>query len=62
MIKIKKASKAEGKLGLGVAAGLANHFGINPWIIRVIFLVFTAFVSIGFWVYLVLFLLMQKGD
>lgn len=62
MIKIKKTSKDEGKFIFGVASGLAAHFGINPWIIRVIFLVITAFFSIGFWVYLILNFLMEKSN
>lgn len=48
----------------GVCAGLGNYFGIDPTIIRVLFVLFTIFVGGGIIAYIVLWLVMpqETGD
>jgi len=44
----------------GVASGLALHFGLSVFLVRVLFLVTTFFHGSGFWVYFVLWVVMPK--
>lgn len=46
----------------GVCGGIAKYFNIDPLIVRVAFLVFAVCGSIGFWAYILLWLLAPKKD
>ena len=46
----------------GVCAGLGNYFGIDPTVIRILFVLFSIFVGGGIIVYLILWLVIpQEG-
>jgi len=49
---------SDDKIIAGVCAGLADYFGIDPVIIRLVFLVLFLAGTIGFWPYLILWLVM----
>ena len=44
----------------GVCGGIAEYFNIDPLIVRVVFLVFAICGSLGFWAYILLWLLAPK--
>ncbi len=44
----------------GVCAGLADYFGLDPAIVRLIFVVLFLAGTIGFWPYLILWLVMPE--
>ncbi|HOI30504.1 MAG TPA: PspC domain-containing protein [Melioribacteraceae bacterium] len=48
----------------GVCGGIAEHLGINPWIIRIVwaFLTLITFMIPGLFVYLILWNTMQSPD
>ena len=45
----------------GVCAGLGNYFGIDPTIIRILFVLFAIFVGGGILVYIILWLVMPEA-
>lgn len=47
------------KLG-GVCAGMAEYLGLDPTVMRIIFVIAFLCGSLGFWVYLVLWLLIPE--
>ncbi len=49
---------SDDKVIAGVCSGLADYFGIDPVIIRLVFLVLFLAGTIGFWPYLILWLVM----
>ncbi|MBO4446951.1 MAG: PspC domain-containing protein [Bacteroidales bacterium] len=49
-------NKENGKIA-GVCAGLADYFGIDVNVIRILFLVSLLFASFGFWVYLIIWVI-----
>jgi phage shock protein C len=46
----------------GVCGGIAEYFNIDPLIVRVAFLVFLICGSLGFWAYILLWLLAPKKN
>lgn len=44
----------------GVAAGLAEYLNIDPVLVRLLFVLTTVFGGHGFWIYLVLWLIMPQ--
>jgi phage shock protein PspC (stress-responsive transcriptional regulator) len=54
--------KSKNKVISGVCAGLAESMGIDPLIIRLIFLCAFLFFGTGLGVYLILWLLMPEGN
>ena len=46
----------------GVCAGLAHYFGIDPVLVRVAFVVFTLMGGAGLLLYVVLWIVLPKGD
>jgi phage shock protein PspC (stress-responsive transcriptional regulator) len=53
-------SSTDKKLG-GVCGGIAEHLGVDATIVRVAFLIFALCGSLGFWVYILLWLLGPKA-
>lgn len=45
----------------GVAGGLAEYFHIDSAIVRVLFVLFTLLYGIGFWVYIILWIILPYG-
>jgi len=50
------------KMFLGVASGIANYFGIDPAIVRVIFVLLTLFHAWGLIIYFVLAIIMPLEE
>jgi phage shock protein C len=50
------------KMIMGVCAGLARYFGMEPNIMRIIFVVGGLFTGITPWVYLVCIFIMKEQD
>lgn len=46
----------------GVASGIAEHFAIDPTIVRVIFILLMIFGGSGFWIYIILWLVMPLAQ
>ena len=46
----------------GVCSGLANYFGIDAALIRLLFAIAFFIFSTGFWVYVILWIVMPAGD
>jgi phage shock protein C len=46
----------EGKIG-GVCAGLAEYFSVDPTIVRLIFVLLLLTGSAGFWIYVIMWLI-----
>ena len=46
----------------GVCSGLANYFGIDAALIRLLFAIAFFFFSSGFWIYVILWIVMPSGD
>jgi phage shock protein C len=44
----------------GVCGGLAEHFNIDPLLVRILFFVFALCATAGVWVYLLLWLLVPE--
>ena len=49
------------KLG-GVCAGVANYFGLDVTLVRIIWLVLALLGSLGLWIYLILLLVLPKSE
>lgn len=45
----------------GVCSGLAHYFGIDPILVRVLFVLFAVFVGWGVLAYIVLWIVMPEG-
>lgn len=48
--------KASDKKIAGVCSGLAEFFGIDPTIVRILFLIALLCGSVGFWIYLIVWI------
>lgn len=46
----------------GVCGGLAKYFNIDPFIVRIIFVVLLLSGSLGLWAYLLLWILAPKSE
>lgn len=46
----------------GVCAGVANYFGLDVTLVRIIWLVLALMGSLGVWVYLILLLVLPKAE
>ncbi|MCL4802890.1 MAG: PspC domain-containing protein [Anaerolineae bacterium] len=59
MMNEKRLTRVEdGRMVAGVCAGLAKYFGVDPTLVRIIFILLTIFAAGGVLIYLVLWLLM----
>ncbi|MGB0368081.1 MAG: PspC domain-containing protein [Flavobacteriales bacterium] len=56
----KKLSRKQGKI-LGVCAGLAEHFDLDPTVVRIAFIIFLFMGGSGILLYLILALVMPKA-
>ncbi|WML44584.1 PspC domain-containing protein [Neobacillus sp. PS3-40] len=56
MNRLTKSSKE--KALLGVCGGLAEHFGISPFLVRLIFI----FTPVSFFIYLILAVLLPENN
>jgi phage shock protein PspC (stress-responsive transcriptional regulator) len=48
------------KMIAGVCAGLGEYFGIDPTLVRLIFLVLALAASGGIWIYIILWIVMPE--
>lgn len=46
----------------GVCAGVANYFGLDVTLVRIIWFVLALMGSLGVWVYLILLLVLPKAE
>lgn len=46
----------------GVCGGIAEYFGIDSTLVRVLFVLFAMMGSAGIWVYIILAIVMPKAD
>ena len=46
----------------GVCGGLANYLTVDPVVLRIIFLISLVFGGLGFWVYLVIWLVAPEDN
>lgn len=46
----------------GVCAGVANYFGLDVTLVRIIWLVLALMGSLGLWIYLILLLVLPKAE
>lgn len=57
MSEIKKLyRKAADKKIAGVCSGLAEYLGLDPTIVRILFLIALICGSVGFWIYLIVWI------
>ncbi len=56
----KKLIKGNDKKLAGVCSGIANYFGIDPTIVRLIFALFTLFIGYGVMTYIVCLIMMPS--
>lgn len=55
----KRLTRVEdGRMVAGVCAGLAKYFGVDPTLVRIIFVILAIFAAGGVLLYLILWLLM----
>lgn len=53
-------SKKEDSIFLGVCGGIANHFKIDPFFVRAIFVLFSLFYGVGLFPYILVFCIMPQ--
>ena len=58
--KKKLYRKEEGKMIAGVCAGVADYFGIDVTIVRLVWVLFTVFVGSGILAYLIALILIPQ--
>ncbi len=58
-MKLLKKSATDRKIG-GVCAGIAEYLGVDPTVIRLLFVLALFFGTMGFWVYIVLLFIMPN--
>lgn len=62
MSEKKLARPNDGRMIAGVCAGLGNYFGIDPTIIRLLFVLFFIFAGGGILIYLILWIVMPQAS
>ena len=58
----KKLVKSNNAMISGVAAGVAEYFGIDTTIVRIIWAASIFFAGFGFWVYIICLFIMPKNQ
>ena len=62
MENVKKLQRdTQHKVIGGVCSGLANYFGIDAVLVRLLFVIAFLVLSTGFWIYLILWIVMPAG-
>lgn len=62
MSEVKKLVRVrEGKKIAGVCLGLANYLNVDPTVIRLIAVVALLFGSLGFWLYIIAWLVLPEA-
>lgn len=54
--------RSKNKVLAGVCAGIAERFGIDPTLVRVVWAIAVIFAGLGLWLYLILWLLMPAAQ
>lgn len=54
--------RSKNKVLAGVCAGIAERFGIDPALVRVVWAIAVIFAGLGLWLYLILWLLMPAAQ
>lgn len=57
----KKLTRSENKKIAGVCAGIAEYLGVDPTVIRVVWILLVVFAGIGILLYLILWLVLPKA-
>jgi phage shock protein C len=58
----KKLRRSNDKMIAGVCAGLAEYFGIDPVIVRIIFVILLVAGGPGFLIYIIMWIVMPAAD
>lgn len=58
----KRLRRSNDKVIAGVCGGLAEYFNIDPVLVRVVFALLLLFASGGFWLYLILWIVMPAPE
>lgn len=46
----------------GVCSGLGKYFNLDPLLVRIIFIIAALIGSLGIWIYLILWIILPKGN
>ena len=57
----KKLSRSNNKMIGGVCAGIADYLGLNPTIVRIVWVLMLFFAGFGILLYLILWIIMPKA-
>ena len=57
----KKLSRSNNKMIGGVCAGIADHLGLDPTIVRIVWVLMLFFAGFGILLYLILWIIMPKA-
>ena len=57
----KKLSRSNNKLIGGVCAGIADYLGLDPTIVRIVWVLMLFFAGFGILLYLILWIIMPKA-
>ena len=57
----KKLSRSNNKMIGGVCAGIADYLGLDPTIVRIVWVLMLFFAGFGILLYLILWLIMPKA-
>jgi len=52
----------EGKLIAGICTGMGEYFGIDPVIVRILFVISLFMFTMGFWLYIILWIIIPKAS
>lgn len=58
----KKLTRSNNKMIAGVCAGLAEYFGIDPTIVRILYVLMVLFAGFGILLYVILWIVMPKSE
>lgn len=58
----KKLTRSNNKMIAGVCGGLANYFGIDPTIVRILYVLMVLFAGFGILLYAILWIVMPKSE
>ncbi len=58
----KRLTRSDQKMIGGVCAGIAEYFGLDPTIVRILYVLMVFFAGFGILLYLILWLVMPKKE